>query len=136
MPVLEPIARPQADPGPSIGDEEAAALQRAVTNLFARWGLTDDQACTLLGGIGLRSYARWKAGRFGRAGVDLRTRLANLIAIHGALRRLFDDPNRAYAWIKKPNAAFGGMSALDVMLAGQITDILRVRRYLDAERGA
>lgn len=30
---------------------------------------------------------------------------------------------------------FGGASALDVMLGGELTDIMRVRRYLDAERG-
>jgi len=40
-----------------------------------------------------------------------------------------------YAWIKAPNDAFGGRSALDVMLGGEMTDLMRVRRYLDAERG-
>ena len=30
--------------------------------------------------------------------------------------------------------SFGGSSALDVMLGGELTDIMRVRRYLDAER--
>ena len=31
--------------------------------------------------------------------------------------------------------AFAGSSALEVMLGGELTDIMRVRRYLDAERG-
>ena len=29
-----------------------------------------------------------------------------------------------------------GIRTLDVMLGGELTDIMRVRRYLDAERGA
>ena len=46
-------------------------------------------------------------------------------------------PERANAWIRKPNAApfLGGRSALDRMLAGQVADLFVVRQYLDAERG-
>ena len=40
-----------------------------------------------------------------------------------------------YAWIKAPNQAFDGGSALAVMLKGELTDLMRVRRYLDAARG-
>lgn len=139
MPHLERIeqriGQNRAPDGGGVSDAEARAMQRAVVNLFARWSLSDGQACVLLGGIAPRSYARWKTGDFGRAGIDLRARLSNLMAIHKALRLLFDDRQRAYGWVKKPNAAFGGQSALDVMLGGQLTDIMRVRRYLDAQRG-
>ena len=38
-------------------------------------------------------------------------------------------------WMQAPNEAFAGRSALDVMLGGELTDLMRVRRYLDAERG-
>ena len=34
------------------------------------------------------------------------------------------------------NAAFAGRMTLDVMLDDELTDLIRVRRYLDAERGA
>lgn len=121
--------------GGAITDAEARAMQRAIVRLFALWKLTDAEACILLGGIGARSYARWKAGTFGRAGVDLKARLSNLIAIHKALRLLFDDAGRAYGWIKRPNDAFAGRSALEIMLGGELTDLMRVRRYLDASRG-
>jgi hypothetical protein len=57
------------------------------------------------------------------------------MGIHKALRIIFTEPGRAYAWIKAGNSAFGGASALDVMLGGELTDIMRVRRYLDATRG-
>jgi hypothetical protein len=61
--------------------------------------------------------------------------MSNLLGIHKALRLLFDDPARGYGWIKRPNTAFGDLSALQIMLGGQLTDLMRVRRYLDAQRG-
>ena len=85
----------------------------------------------------MRTYRRWKAGRPGRLDRDTKTRLSNLLGVHKALRILFTDPARGYDWIKvEKNAAFGGKSALGVMLGGELTDLMRVRRYLDAERGA
>ncbi len=115
--------------------DEVVAMQRAVVNLFNRWSLTDDQACVLLGAIGKRTYQRWKEGEYGVVKVDLATRLSTLMGIHKALRLLFVEPQRGYEWIKKPNAVFTQKSALDVMLGGQLTDLIRVRRYLDASRG-
>jgi hypothetical protein len=120
-----------ADP---ITDEEAAAMFRAAVNLFRLWNLTDDQAANLLD-LPLRTYRRWKSGEIGRIDRDKRARLSNLMGIHKALRLIFHEPQRGYGWIHAFNAAFGGRSALDVMLGGEITDIMRVRRYLDAERG-
>lgn len=107
---------------------------RATVNLFRLWGITDEQAATLLD-LPLRTYRRWKAGELGRIDRDGKARLSNLMGIHKALRLIFREPQRAYQWIGKPNEAFGGRSALDIMLGGELTDLMRVRRYLDAERG-
>ena len=71
----------------------------------------------------------------GPVGGDGRARLSNLMGIHKALRIIFSEPQRGYAWLRTGNTAFAGASALDVMLGGELTDIMRVRRYLDAERG-
>ena len=121
---------------PTITDEEAAALARATVNLFRAWQLSDNEARTLLGDMAQRTWARWKEGNIGRIDRDLRARMGILMGIHKALRYLFADPARGYAWIKKPNAAFAGQSALDVMMRGEITDLIDLRGYLDAERGA
>jgi Protein of unknown function (DUF2384) len=121
-------------PGP-ITDAEAAAMFRAVLNLFSRWDVTETQAATILD-MNTRTFARWKKGAIGPIDRDGKARLSNLMGIHKALRIVFREPTRGYAWIKSPNDAFGGHSALDVMLGGEITDLMRVRRYLDAERGA
>lgn len=130
---IQPItARPDL---PAITDEEAAALARATVNLFRAWQLSDNEARTLLGDMAQRTWARWKEGNIGRIDRDLRARMGILMGIHKALRYLFTDPARGYAWIKKPNAAFAGQSALDVMMRGDITDLIDLRSYLDAERG-
>jgi hypothetical protein len=121
--------------GPLITDAEAAAMFRAATKLFSLWKLTDDQAAQLLD-LPPRTYARWKAGAIGRLGRDGKARLSNLMGIHKALRLVFREPQRGYRWIGTANEAFGGRSALDIMLGGELTDLMRVRRYLDAERGA
>jgi hypothetical protein len=117
-----------------ITDDEAAAMFRAALNLFRLWEVTDEQAATLLD-LPLRTYRRWKAGDIGRINRDGKARFSNLMGIHKALRIIFREPQRGYAWMQKPNAAFGGRTALEIMLGGELTDLMRVRRYLDAERG-
>jgi uncharacterized protein (DUF2384 family) len=121
---------------PAITDEEAAALARATMNLFRAWQLSDSEARTLLGDMAQRTWARWKEGNIGRIDRDLRARMAILMGIHKGLRYLFSNPTRGYDWIRKPNAALNGRSALDIMMRGEITDLIDLRSYLDAERGA
>ena len=132
------LTRVASEPRPftpePITDEEAAAMFRAVLNLFRLWGVNDDHAATILY-VTRRTFARWKAGDVGRLGRDGKARLSNLMGIHKALKIVFSEASRGYAWIKASNVAFGGRSALDVMLGGELTDLMRVRRYLDAERG-
>jgi hypothetical protein len=120
----------------AVTREEAAAMIRAVFKLFERWGVDDTQARILLGQPSASTLYRWKRGEIGTVPVDTAWRLGDLMGIHKALRYMFVDPERCYAWIKKPNQAFGGRSALDRMLAGAPSDISAVRAYLDAERGA
>jgi len=137
MATLQEITRTPAQAGrPEITDDEGAAMARAIVNLFDRWDLTDAQATILLGSLSGSTWARWKNGRIAKVPRDLKTRLSNLMGIHKALRIIFKDKDRVYGWVKRDNAVFGGSSALDVMLGGEITDLMRVRRYLDAERGA
>lgn len=114
--------------------EEVQAMQRAVIRLFDHWGVMDAQAAVLLGDIAVRTYQRWKQGEYGRWNVDLAARLSNLMGIHKALRLLYSEAERGYRWIKTPNRAFADRSPLEVMLGGQLTDLMRVRRYLDSYR--
>jgi hypothetical protein len=118
-----------------ISNAEAAAMMRAAFNLFQRWQVNDRQARILLGEPSPSTFYRWKRNEIGTVPRDTVWRLGDLMGIHKALRYMFTDPERGYAWVSKPNVAFGGRSALERMLAGAPADIAAVRAYLDAERG-
>jgi len=134
--MLQEIPRTEAFPDiPQITAREAEAMARAVIRLFGKWQLSDTEAREILGGLAARTYARWKAGEPGRIDRDLATRLSLLMGIHKGLRYLFSEPERGYAWVKKPNRAFGGRSPAEIMAQGDIFSLARVRSWLDAERG-
>jgi len=134
--MLQEIARTAAVPdSPQITATEAEAMARAALRLFEKWQVSDAEARDILGGLTARTYARWKAGTLGRIDRDLATRLSLLMGIHKGLRILFTDPERGYAWVGKPNLAFGGRAPLEIMAQGDIFSLARVRAYLDAERG-
>jgi hypothetical protein len=64
-------------------------------------------------------------------------RISYVLGIYKALQILLPDPARADAWVRASNGAplFAGRSALERMLAGNVSDLYAVRSYLDAERG-
>ncbi|MDO8877698.1 MAG: MbcA/ParS/Xre antitoxin family protein [Pseudolabrys sp.] len=125
----------QRPAGGTVTQEEAAAMLRAVFNLFRLWQVNDVQARVLLGQPSASTFYRWKRGAIGTVPSDTIWRLGDLMGIHKALRHLFTDPARGYAWLARPNTAFGAGSALDRMVAGAPSDLSAVRAYLDAERG-
>lgn len=119
-----------------ITNEEAAAAARAVVALFGKWKLSDAQACEILGGISQRTWSRWKAGHLGRISRDLATRLGMLIGIHAALRVMFTDKERGYAWVSRPNDVYDGRSPVEIMADGSIFALARVYKYVAAEVAA
>src|SRR3546814_2433559 len=86
---LQPVDTvPHAFRPDPITQEEAAAMFRAVLNLFGKWELTDEQAASLLD-MPVRSYRRWKAARPGRVARDGPAGLSHLTGIRTALRIIF-----------------------------------------------
>ncbi len=113
-----PLEAGPVSTGADITQQEAAAMLRAVLNLFDRWRLTPPQARRLLGEPSERTFQRWRKGEIATLPHDTIFRLGTLLGIHKALRYMFSQPERGYDWIRKPNEAFGGHSALDRMLQG------------------
>ena len=74
-----------------ITDAEAEAGARFAVKVFELWGLTDTESCVLLGGIGSRTYARWKKGQIGPMDMDRKMRLSILAGIHKGLKYLFTE---------------------------------------------
>lgn len=127
----------QAQPKPSNRDLSAAGL-RAFFNIARDWGLSTDEQMVLLGAPGRSTFFKWKsAPETADLKRDTLERLSYLLGIYKALQILLPAATAADAWVKKPNSApfFGGKSALDRMLGGNVADLIAVRQYLDARRG-
>ena len=132
-----PATATRAKAKPASRTLSAAGL-RAFFNIAQAWELSTDEQMVLLGAPGRSTFFKWKAAP---QGADLKRdtleRLSYVLGIYKALQILLPDSAASDAWVKRPNAAplFGGKSALDRMLAGNIGDLLAVRQYLDARRG-
>lgn len=98
-------------------DDEREAMARAVVTLLAYLGVSDVTAGVLLDG----------------ASGEQTERMAVLLGIHAALRRIFPDGDRTARWVGATNGAFDGKSALGVMQAGGLAGMQRAKAYLDAE---
>ena len=115
--------------------DRCAIALRAFFRIIALWRLDDRAARVLLGQPGRATYYKWKRGDVGSLSHDTLCRVSYVLGIYKALQVLFQSPQQADDWIAKPNRVFGGQSARDRMLGGDITDLAAVRRYLDAVRG-
>jgi len=132
-----PATARQAPPKPNSRDLSAAGL-RAFFNIARDWGLSTDEQMVLLGAPGRSTFFKWKAApETADLKRDTLERLSYLLGIYKALQILLPAATAADAWVKKPNSAplFGGRSALDRMLGGNVADLVAVRQYLDARRG-
>lgn len=125
-----------AQAAPSRRDLAGPAL-RAFFNIARKWDLSADQERRLLGSPGRSTYFRWKKDHAGAVPHDVIERISYILGIYKALHILFPDEVQADGWVKRPNDGplFGGRSALERMLGGQVADLYVVRQYLDAQRG-
>ena len=121
---------------PARRDLAAPAL-RAFFNISARWGLSNDQERVLLGSPGRSTFYRWKRDLSGQLPHDVLERISYVLGIYKALHLIFANDRQADGWVARPSTAplFGGRSALERMLGGQVADLFVVRQYLDAQRG-
>lgn len=115
----------------------SAAGLRAFARLADAWHLSVDEQIRLLGEPARSTFFAWrKSPETARLSRDTLERLSNLLGIWKSLQILLPDAKAADVWVRQPNTAplFGGRSALERMLAGNVSDLFAVRRYLDAVR--
>lgn len=119
-----------------VDDLNGPAL-RSFFRLSGHWKLRAAEQRKLLGDPPESTFYKWKREQDGSLGRDTLERISYLLGIWKSLQILFPDPAQADAWLRKPNAAplFGGHSALERMLSGNVADLFVVRQYLDAQRG-
>jgi hypothetical protein len=110
---------------------------RAFFKLADRWQLRISDQRKLLGDPPESTFYKWKRQQAGSVSRDVLERISYLLGIYKDLQILFNDPAQADAWIHKANQAtlFGGQSAMQRMLSGNVADLYVVRQYLDAQRG-
>jgi len=132
-----PHAR-RPDPSPPGPERLAAAGLRAFARIAQAWRLSVDEQLRLLGEPPRSTFFAWRKHPDKAAlSRDTLERLSNLLGIYKSLQILLPDAAAADAWVRQPNQAplFGGRSALERMLAGNVSDLNLVRRYLDGVRG-
>lgn len=130
-------SRPASIPAAPEDGAMAAAGLRAFFRIAEQWGLSTAQQRVLLGSPPPSTYFKWKKEQPAGLPRDVLERLSYVLGIYKALQILLPDVARADGWIREPNAApvFGGRSALERMLGGNVSDLYVVRQYLDAQRG-
>jgi len=129
--------------GPPAPRPPAAAAIKAFRQLATVWSLGMSGQLTLLG---LRetqkaTYYRWlREAQAGSPALQLdrdqMARIGHLLAIFEAVGHLFQEPEQADAWVRRPNAhpVFQGRSPLERLLRGGMEDFIAVRAYAEAAR--
>ncbi|RRA50295.1 DUF2384 domain-containing protein [Acidipila sp. EB88] len=104
--------------------------------MMAHWGIRDQDARRLLGGVSNGTFYSWKSGTAPMLKPDMLLRISYLVGIFKSLNILFSTP-LADRWVQLPNAneIFRNRTPLEYMLHGQAPAMETVRRLLDARRG-
>ncbi len=109
---------------------------KAFLKIAELWGLRDEDARQLLGGMSNGAFYELKRTSRQALDQDRLTRVSVLAGVFKALNILYSK-NLADRWIQlsNENPMFGGDTPLRYMLRGGLPAILRVRQLLDARRG-
>lgn len=116
--------------------DQISAVVKAVVRATDAWSLTNAEAAALFD-VPVATWSRMKAGAYkGTLDQDKVTRASLMIGLFKGLRLMFHGP-LTYGWPKAANSGpdFGGKSPVEIMIAGGIPSMLRVRQHIDALRG-
>ncbi|MDE0347600.1 MAG: MbcA/ParS/Xre antitoxin family protein [Boseongicola sp.] len=110
---------------------------RTFFRIAGLWNLSVREQMTMLGLSARSTFFKWKKDPNTALPKDTLERISYILGIYKALQILLPDEQAADEWVRCPNIAppFGGRTALDRMLSGQVSDLYVVRQYLDAQRG-
>lgn len=126
-------------PERGISREERGAIAKMVMTLFDHWNLNAEEQ---LGMLALSTsnrnlLSRYRTGDPLALNQELLERVGIILGIHKDLRLLFpNDKERACAWIKTKNKAFGGMPPVEAVTEHGFQGLLMVKSYLDWTRGS
>lgn len=112
------------------------AAIRTFFNMMDRWGVRDEDARLLLGGVSNGVFYEMKKNRERILETDRLLRISYLIGIFKALNILYSE-KLADSWVRLANSnpIFGGQTPLAYVIKGGLPALQTVRRLLDARRG-
>lgn len=139
-PLRYPAVRPRVDRPPDLAaraerERLSPAGLRAFFTIMARWGIRDEDARALLGGVSHGPFYEMKRQPDRVLETDRLTRISYLIGIFKALNILHARP-LADQWMQLPNSnpIFAGETPLAYLIRGGLPAMQVVRRLLDARR--
>lgn len=90
----------------AVTDDELQVLSRAVPEILARWKVDPSKRAALIGPGDQEAAARTD---------DEKLAMICIADIHAQLRLIFGVSDRAYTWMRAPNTALSGMSAIELV---------------------
>ena len=132
------IIPPDQGREPEIRKRMSGPAIRTFLNIAKKWELTVHEQSGLLGWPAASTYHKYKAGYVGTLTFDTLIRLSLVLGIYKDLHVLYPDPELANRWMRLPNAnsLFGGGTPLEFVINNGVDGLYKVRRLLDARRGA
>lgn len=108
---------------------------RTFFRIADAWHLSENEQMRILGLDSRSTLQNWKRGAVSVIPKDALERISYVMGIYKGLQTLL--PQTADEWVRKPNKAqlFGGKSALERMVSGNVADLYVVRQYVDGQRG-
>lgn len=127
MSTLAPVSAPT----PALG---GPAL-RAFFAVAHAWRLTEADQRAVLGHPSAAQWSQWQTEGATEVDEVALVRISHVLAIYRALHTLFPQAAQADAWLQRPNQApgFAGRSAAQRLGSGELSDLVAVRRHLDAQ---
>lgn len=112
-----------------------SAILRVFEGIAGAWSLEEGEKVEMLGLNTVAELQGLRTAALDEVPMGIIERVVILLDIFKATNILLPQPNRADAWIRRPNRAplFAGQSALEVMLARGLEGLREVRAYLQAQ---
>ena len=128
---------PELRADPEIRRRKSGPAMRAFFGAANVWELTTKERRGILGWPPDSTFYKYRSGDVGTLSLDTLTRISLVLGIFKDLRVLYSDRGLSDRWVKLPNSnpIFGGKPPIAFMAHGEMDNLYRVRRLLDARRG-
>jgi hypothetical protein len=128
---------PELRADPEVRRRMSAPAMRTFFNVTQVWDLTPKEQQGILGWPPSSTFYKYKAGDVAALSLDTLTRISLVLGIFKDLRILYRQRGLADRWVKLPNSnvLFDGNPPVAYMAHGEMDNLYKVRRLLDARRG-